>query len=409
VSDPATPTPRLALRCRRQNPPLQDGQVPSGRMQIAVLGAGYAGVTVARQLEDALPDDVEIVVVDDAGEHLVRHEVHRLIRRPGFVEDITVPLEELLDRARIVTDRVTRVDPGANRADLESGEAVAYGYAAVCLGAETAFHDLPGVAEHAIPLRDVEHAAAVREALLDLIENGGGRVVVGGAGLSGVQVAGELAALAREEGASDRLEVVLTEMRETVAPGFPAPFREAVREELEAEGVDVRTGVRIEGADASEVATADGSIAYDALVWTGGIAGSSALAGERPQVRSDLRHGDATFVVGDAARVVDREAEAVPASAQAALAEAKVAAANIAHLATHDREGGAFEPRLDTVSFSPKGWVVSVGDGTVATVGGTVLRGRAALAAKATSGVGHLSSIGATSRAIELAREEFGR
>jgi NADH dehydrogenase len=378
-------------------------------MHVAVLGAGYAGVTVARRLERALPTDAEIVVVDDSGDHLVRHEVHRLIRRPGFVEDITVPLEELFDRARIVTDRVTRVDPGTNRVELASNDPIEYDYAAVCLGAETAFYDLPGVEEHALPLRDVEHAETLRAEALDLIDAGGGRVVVGGAGLSGVQVAGELAALARGEDASDRVEVVLTEMRESVAPGFPAAFREAVSEELKTEGVDVRTGLTIEAADGSTVATGDGPVPYDLFVWTGGIAGTSPLAGERPEVRSNLRHGDSTFVVGDAARVVDREGEAVPASAQAALAEAKVAAANVADLVDYERDGGPFEPRLDAVSFSPKGWVVSVGDGTVATVGGTVLRGRAALAAKATSGVGHLSSIGATARAIELAREEFGR
>jgi NADH dehydrogenase len=378
-------------------------------MRVAVLGAGYAGVTVARRLERALPDATEIVVVDDSGEHLVRHEVHRLIRRPRFVEDITVPLEELFDRATIVTDRVTRVDPDANRAELAANESIDYDYAAVCLGAETAFYDLPGVETHAMPLRDVEHAKAVRAAFLDLIEQGGGRVVVGGAGLSGVQVAGELAAFAREEDASARMEVVLMEMRNAVAPGFPEAFRAAVREELETEGVDVRTGVTIGSANEEELATDEGEIAYDALVWTGGIAGLDALSGQRPRVRSDLRLEGATFVVGDAARAVDRGGEAVPASAQAALAEARVAASNIADLAAYDRESGTFEPRLEAVSFSPRGWVVSVGDGTVAIVGSTVLRGRAALAAKATSGVGHLSSIGATSRAIELAREEFGR
>jgi NADH dehydrogenase len=390
-------------------PSFQDADHPNDDVRVAVLGAGYAGVTVARRLERALPDATEIVVVDDTGDHLVRHEVHRLIRRPEFVEDITVPLGELLDRSRIVTDRVARVDTGANRVELASNDPIAYDYAAVCLGAETAFYDLPGVEEHALPLRDVEHAEALRAEALALIDAGGGRIVVGGAGLSGVQVAGELAALAREADAGDRVEVVLTEMRDAVAPGFPDAFQGAVREELDAEGVDVRTGVTVEGANETEVATGDVPIPYDALVWTGGIRGSGALAGERPQVRSDLRHGDATFIVGDAATVVDREGEAVPASAQAALVEAKVAAANIADLVAYDRDSGVFEPRLDGVSFSPTGWVVSIGDATVATVGGTILRGRAALAAKATSGVGHLSSIGATSRAIELAREEFGR
>ena len=51
-------------------------------MRVAVLGAGYAGLTVARQLERTLPDDVELVVVDDTGEHLLKHEIHRAIRHP---------------------------------------------------------------------------------------------------------------------------------------------------------------------------------------------------------------------------------------------------------------------------------------------------------------------------------------
>jgi NADH dehydrogenase len=376
-------------------------------MHVAVLGAGYAGVTVARRLEKSLPDSAGIVVVDDSGEHLVRHEVHRVIRRPSFAENIRVPLAGLLDSATIRTDRVAGVDPGEKRVDLEDGGAIEYDYAAVCLGAETAFYDLPGVEDHATPLREVEHAEALRGEFLDLIEAGEGRVVVGGAGLSGIQVAGELAALAREEDASDRIEIVLTEMEESVAPGFEGDFQEAIRAELQARDIDVRTGVAVEGADESAVATEDGPIPYDALVWTGGITGSAAMAGDRPRVRSDLREGKATFVVGDAAQVVDREGEAVPASAQAALAEARVAAANIAALAD-DRDAGAFDPRMEAVSFSPKGWVVSVGDGAVAQVGPTILRGQAALAAKVTTGVGHLSSIGATSRAIELAREEFG-
>jgi NADH dehydrogenase len=334
--------------------------------------------------------------------------VHRLIRRPSFAEDILVSLEELLGRATIRVDRVARVDPDESRVELADGDPIEYDYAAVCLGAETAFHDIPGVEEHAVPLREVEHAHAVRAAFLDLIEDGGGRALVGGAGLSGIQVAGELAALAREEDAAGDVEVRLVEMEASVAPWFRPAFREAVREELEARGVDVRTGVAVERADSSAIQTGSGRIAYDQFVWTGGITGPVATAGDRAQVRGDLRQNDGTFVVGDAARVVDRDGEAVPATAQAALAEARVAASNIAALVGYDLDGGTFEPRLDTVSFSPKGWVVSVGDGAVAQVGPTILRGQAALAAKVTAGVGHLSSIGATSRAVELAREEFG-
>ena len=57
-------------------------------MRIAVLGAGYAGLTLARRLERTLSADHEIVVVNDSPTHLVQHEIHRAIRRPAIAEHV---------------------------------------------------------------------------------------------------------------------------------------------------------------------------------------------------------------------------------------------------------------------------------------------------------------------------------
>lgn len=374
-------------------------------MTIAVLGAGYAGLTVARRLEDALPDEIPIVVINDSPDHLVRHELHRVLRRPSFEEELTVPLSDLLDRATVREDSVVGVDPGENRVDLDDGS-LEYEYAAVCLGAETAFYDLPGVEKHATPFRELEHVHDIRERYLDLLVDGG-RVVVGGGGLTGIQVAGELATLAEEEGARSSVEIVLVEQLDDVAPGFPADFRAAIRDELAERGIDVRVETTVQGATAEAVDLEGGELGYDQFIWTGGIDGPGALGGDRPAVRGDLRYGDGTFVVGDAARVIDRDGELVPASAQSAIREARTAARNIRRLVEHDRDGDDFEPRLETLDFAPRGWVVSVGDGAVAQVGPAVLRGSAALAVKATAGVGYLTSVGAVREAIEVAREEF--
>ena len=385
-------------------------------MRVAVLGAGYAGLTVARQLERTLPDHVELVVVDDTGEHLLKHEIHRAIRHPNVANDLRIPLEDVLDRATIRRARVTHVDPESGLATLseDGGEGDAtrelpYDYAAVCLGAETDFHDLPGLEEHATPLSRLDHARTIRERFLDVCRDGG-RVVVGGAGLSGIQVAGELAELAEEEGASGRVEVVLIEQLGDVAPGFPERFRRAVRDELTARQVRVRTDTAITEATAGGVETGSGSIDCDQLVWTGGIRGPGALGSARASVRADLRLGDGTFVVGDAARVVDREGEAVPASAQAAIREGRVAARNVRRL-VEEADGAddvdEFDPRLDQLDFEPLGWIVSVGDGAVAQLGPTVLRGRAARAAKATAGLGHLTTIGRVREAIAVVSEEL--
>ncbi|WP_049970926.1 NAD(P)/FAD-dependent oxidoreductase [Haladaptatus cibarius] len=377
-------------------------------MQVAVLGAGYAGLTLARKLERSLPDDANLVVVEQTGKHLVQHELHRVIRRPSLADDISIPLEDVLG-CEVREARVESMDVDENRIILGSDgdtDVLEYDYAGVCLGAETAFYDLPGVEEYATPLKRLHHAEAIREEFFD---NDGGRIVVGGAGLSGVQVAGELAALAREE--EMNTEIVLLEQFGNVAPSFPANFQQAVQKELEKRDVEIRTGTAVERAEDEKITLADGTaLLYDQFIWTGGIRGPDALGGDRPQVDSTLRLGDGTFVVGDAGTVVDAEGEAVPASAQSAIREARVVATNIARLVedTNDDDDDVFEPRLDQFSFNSPGWLVSVGDGAVAQVGPTVVTGRPAKALKTTVGAGYLSSVGAVRNAVDLLGEELG-
>ncbi len=378
-------------------------------MRVAVFGAGYAGVTAARRLESRLPDDVELVVVDEDGRHLVQHEVHRVVRRPALADVIEFDAADLLDRATVRTARVERLDPDAGVAELAAdggrgSDRFEFDYAVVTVGAETNFYDLPGLDDHATPLKSVADAEAIREEFLGL--PAGGRVVVGGAGLSGVQVAGELAALADERGL-DR-EVVVLEMADSVAPTFDARFQSAVRDALDDAGVDVRTGWRVQRATATAVEADRGTVECGQVVWTGGIRGDDALGGDRPVVDRRLRLGERAFGAGDAVRAVDVDGEPAPAAAQTAIRQAPIAADNVARLVAHDRDGDGFRPRLQSYDYDSLGWVVSVGDDAVAQVGPTVLRGRTATAAKTAIGAGYLSKVGAVSRAMDLVNEELG-
>ncbi len=376
-------------------------------MHAAVLGAGYAGVALARKLERSLPDDVAITVVDERETHVVQHLIHRLVRYPSLQEELTVPVEELLGRATHRRARVTDVDPDAGEVTLEDGS-LSYDVGAVCLGARTADYGIPGVEAYGTPLKRPRHAERIRAEFLEICESGG-RAVVVGAGLSGIQVAGELADLARQQGTSDEVEIRLLEGLGTVAPSFPANFQRAVAEELTERGVQVETGRTVEAVDDGTVSLASGEeLAHDQLVWTAGITGSAATGGQRPQVRADLRLGERTFAVGDAARVVDANGEPAPASAQTAVRQADVAATNVERLLAHHRDGDDFRPRLERYRYDELGWLVSVGDGTVAQVGPSVLRGRAAKALKTTVGAGYLASVGAIEQASDLVWEEVG-
>ncbi|WP_227130670.1 NAD(P)/FAD-dependent oxidoreductase [Halorubellus salinus] len=428
-------------------------------MRVLVLGAGYAGVALTRKLERTLDDDVDVVVVDDTGTHVVQHEVHRVIRKPRVADHITLDLHDLFDRAEVREGTVVDVDTDANEVTLDDDTVLTYDVGAVCLGSETAYYDLPGVREHAIPCKRVSHADEIRDSVLETIA-AGGRAIVGGAGLSGVQVAGELAALrdahtdpaptddsdpvqvsvddatdapehaettepaaddpapddpvtddvASQGAAADDFEVTVLEMRASVAPGFPENFQVAVHDALEDAGVDVRTNAVVAEATADAVVLEDGTrVEYDTFVWTGGIAGPEATDGDRVDARADLRVGGDTFVVGDAGRVVDADGEAVPASAQSAIREARVAAANVAALVEHRRtsEPGDFEPRMKRFDFDSPGWLVSIGNGAVAQVGPTVITGRAAVALKASVGAGYLSGIGELQNATDLVNDEL--
>lgn len=380
-------------------------------MRVAVFGAGYAGLTAARRLERKLPAGAELVVVDKHDYHLVLHEIHRAIRRPSIAEALRVPLDDCLDWATIREAEVTDLDPEAGEAELDGEETLTYDVGIVALGSEAAFYDLPGVKSHATPLKSLDDAAAIREDFLAAVDDGGeATVVVGGAGLSGIQTAGELTALAREEGVEEAVEIVLLEQEAAVAPTFPENFQSTVHEELLDRGVTIRTLATVTEADDERIELDDGTeIDYDAFVWTGGIRGPDALDGDRPVVQARLRLAGDTFVVGDAGRLVDADGAAVPAASQSAIRGARVAAENANRLVEYeqgDRDG--FEPRLKPFRFDSPGWLVSVGDGAVAQVGGVVLTGPPAIALKTSIGAGHLTSIGAITQASNLVSEELG-
>lgn len=369
-------------------------------MHVVVLGGGYAGVTLVRDLETMLPAGVDLTLVDERETHLVQHLIHRAIRKPSLDEQLTIPFDRLCSRADHHRARVERVDSDSQTVET-TAESLSYDVCVVCLGARTAFYGLDGVEGHATPVKRLEHVARIREEF-ERVRESGGRVVVGGAGLSGVQTAGELAELAAR--AESDSEVVLVERADTVAPGFPAPFQTALAETLDERGVEVRTGRTVERATADEVVLTEGRLAYDQFVWTGGITGQETL-GDRPQVRATLRLDDRTFALGDAARVVDAEGTAVPATAQTAVGQAETAAENTTRLVEHLRDGGGFEPRLDRYRYDSKGWAVSVGDGTVAQVGSKVVRGAPAHLLKTTIGSGYMGSVGAVSEAVQYALE----
>lgn len=282
--------------------------------RIVVLGAGYAGAYVAGNLARRLsPADTEITVVNAEPDFVQRLQLHRL----AAGQEIEV--RELADvfagtGIRLRLARVTAVDPERQVvavADTDGGGELGYDTLLYTLGSHVADRGVAGVAEHAFDVTGRPSALRLRERLANLGE--GGRVLVVGDGLTGIETATEIA-----ESRPD-LSVTLIARGELGAQ-LSTGARDHLRQACARLGITALEHTSVDVVEATRVLCADGTAqASDVTVWTAGftvngIAGAGGLeVTENGQIVVDrtmrsVSHpniyaaGDSAYAIGDNGR-----------------------------------------------------------------------------------------------------------
>jgi NADH:ubiquinone reductase (H+-translocating) len=249
---------------------------------------------------------------------------------------------------------------------------VEYDYVLVAVGSKTAFFGIDGLEEHSLTLKNLDDAIAIHnaieEAAGEATHDGPARIVIGGAGLSGIQSAGEIAAW--RDTHHTPVEIHLVEALDNIFPNNDPAVQRNLRKLLEEKDVNIMTGEFIVEVDADTVYIGDEmELDYDVLLWTGGITArdcAKSIDVDKDE-HSGRMNAEATFqtddervfAIGDAA-LTDQSNQELPAppTAQAAWQAAEVAGANIAR-AIRGRS-------LKTWTFTDKGTVILVGDDAVA-------------------------------------------
>jgi NADH dehydrogenase len=340
--------------------------------QVVVLGSGYGGAGAVKSLESSIGREADITWVSDVDYHLVLHESHRCIRDPGVQEKVRIPIEEIKSPStEFVHDTVVEVDTDERTVHLAEGDPLEYDYALVAIGSRTAFFGIEGLEEHAHTLKCLDDALSIHEdverAAREATSAEPAQIVIGGAGLSGIQTAGEIAEFRDEHGAS--VEIYLVEGLDEIFPGNDPSIQNALRKRLEARDINIICGEFIGEVDENTVYVGEETeLDYDVLVWTGGITGQEAA--ERCEVDQDDRShrihaeqdfrtdDDRVFAIGDAALIDQPGDDEAPPTAQAAWQAAEVAGENIARAIRG-------QP-LKSWTYDDKGTVVSVGEAAVA-------------------------------------------
>lgn len=157
-------------------------------LRVVVVGGGYAGVTAANRLARG---GAEVTLVNARPVFVERIRLHQLV---GGSDDAVVDFGEVLAPSVVlVVAEVERIDAPAGRVVLSSGEGIDYDRLVYAVGSGQLHSSIPGAAEYAHPVADLDDAEPLRRALAAAGKDA--PVTVVGAGPAGIEVAAELAEL----------------------------------------------------------------------------------------------------------------------------------------------------------------------------------------------------------------------
>ncbi len=266
--------------------------------RVVIVGGGFGGLAAARKLRRA---DVELTLIDRQNFFLFQPLAYQVATGSLSSVEVAIPLRNALRRqknARVLLGEVTAVDLDARTvtvADLPNGTGltVPYDILAVAGGSHYSYFGRDDWQEHAPELKTLDGALELRDRILLAFEAAEVEVdeaarrawltfVVIGAGTTGVEMAGQIAELARDalppeyrEVDTRKARVLLIEAGDRVLPAYGDKLSASAERQLRSLGVTPRLESKVTDIDADGVTLASGErIPSRTKVWAAGVAAS---------------------------------------------------------------------------------------------------------------------------------------
>lgn len=296
------------------------------RKQLVIIGTGFAGMYAAlsaarlRDIKGVSSEDLEIALVAPQPTLVVRPRLYE--PRPGT---LTAPLGDVLKAIDVVYVRgtVEAVDTRARTLSIATDatgqrNTLTYDRLVVATGSRLFRPPIPGLAEHAFSVDQLDDAVALERHLYGLRNRPASQVrdtvVVAGGGFTGIEAATEMPARLRAIlGKDAKIRVVIVERNDAIAPDMGPGPRPVIEKALRDLGVETRVGASVGAIDATGVTLSNGErIESATVIWAAGFRAAPFTAQipakrdnfGRLVVDRDLRVPEVpgVFATGDAAR-----------------------------------------------------------------------------------------------------------
>jgi len=320
-----------------------------GANRVVVIGAGFAGIEVARGLGKA---GIPVTLIDRQNHHLFQPLLYQVATAALSPADIAEPIRKMLrgcPNVEVILGEVTGIDRTAKTVSLADGKSFTWDWLVVATGATHSYFGHDEWSEYAPGVKSIEDARRIRSHLLLTFERAEINndpaeqkrlmtIAVIGGGPTGVELAGSIAELAHYTLAKDfhriRPEtaiVLLLEAGPRLLTAFPENLADYAARKLAKLGVTVRTNTPVQRINAHSITAKGEDIPVGFAIWAAGVMASplGRLLGVpldragRVAVNPDLAVPglENIYVLGDLAIALDENGKPLPGLAQVAKQE----------------------------------------------------------------------------------------
>jgi len=253
-------------------------------MKIIVLGAGFAGLRCSQILSRYFPN--QVTLIDKNNYHLYLPLLYELNEKK-----VKLPIKT---GAKFIQKEVN------NYHEID------YDYLVLAVGADTNYYGIPGLKERALSFKTLEDIKKLKKIP-------SGEILIVGGGVTGVELACELALKLKNE----RIKII--ESKPQILMSLDADLRRKAEKRLQKLGIEILTKHHLKAVKNQSVVLENGQVLpFDNLIWTGGVTLGQYKVNNYLQVKGEKN----VFAVGDCA-------SAYPGLIRPAMEQAKVAALNI--------------------------------------------------------------------------------